>query len=717
MNYQTRVWIQRFTLITIVMPVILVVGFISAMLFMDFNQYKPELAKLISDKSGYETHINGDLSIGIWPFSLVIHDVTLKNPAGFVVENLVEAQALQVQLSLWSLFVDKKLRLKGVEIEGAILNLVTLANGHSNWLNAQKLAQTTQRLSNVASTDVTADSFKAGLRHASVSAAASSDQGGFWSFESLALHDVTIISTIYSENQDIVEQLTISHLDLIAFDVVPNQPFKSSLSFNLQRSDQIQSWEMDGLANVTVGERFKVWQFQDWSSNVRIALPPELEVPDMRFTSSGKTLLLDFAAQSWAIEKGEWLMSPATISFDAKGVWGKTSQLEGRVIAKALNIPRWLRHAGLAPLQFVNAAALTNVNGQFDFKSNATESHLRNLSLEVDGATLSGQIWRLHNTQELGFDLDINQLDMDTYAVFQKDAKPVVAPKTKGTASQQSKPKEGVLIEQTQDNNTYIPLALPIETLRALNANGQLTLGKLKIWQHRFEEVDIHIRANNGQIALAPLDAKLYEGQLQSKLLLDVSGTTPGYFWQGKIKDIALQQLLQEGWNNSQLSGKYEAFFDLKTQGVNEQLLKQNLNGVFSAAVKNGSFKGIDLNKLLATKPSGANDSTRFEQLSVTGKFTNGIYQIQKLNFDSERFKGAGFGQVDLNKAQINAQVNTLIVKPGQDLASLKGVQVPVKLSGPLNQIRWSVDVKGLLNNPGNQERLFKELGRFFNPS
>ncbi|BBP42383.1 AsmA family protein [Thiosulfativibrio zosterae] len=732
MTYQTRVWIQRFTLVSMVLPLLVALGFVSAMLFMDFNQYKPQLVKLISDKTGYQARIDGDLKVGLLPFSLTLHEVGIKNPAGFHAPDLAAIEAVQVQLSLWALFVDKTLRLQGVELEGAHLNLEMLVDGKSNWQGIKSLSFLTDDAAKQQKVSLGLEPLAEGLRYAAVAdqevplaaPAPSPEQSliNFWMFDSLTLHNSQVLFQVYEAGLPEPKQMVLSNIDLMAFDVAPNKPFQSSLSMTLHSSDLPQTWHLEGLTTLNVDASLKTWQFNNWNARIRLNLPAEMQVPEMHLTSEGEALRLDFAQQRWVLQKGLMTMSPAKVALDMQGRWGLEGFYEGHLKAENFNVPKWLRHIGLPSLNFVNDKALTQVAGEFDFKANAEESSLRNLALTVDGATLVGQVWQNQDASKtsktLGFDLDINDLDMDIYQVRHIQAAKEGADKSAASNAQSNAKDDKALPSAAQStevlNATYLPLALPIETLRSLNAQGQLTLGKLKIWQHRFEAVDIHVSAKEGQLALAPLDAQMYQGQLQSKLQLDVSGKTPAYVWQGKMKGLDLSAFLQEGWQNAQVSGVYDGYFDLRTQGVNAQLLRQNMNGQFSAYVKQGAVKGIDLNKLLSGQTSGAKDATAFKELVVDGKIKNGIYGLQKLTLISDRFKGSGFGQVDLVSGAVKAQVNGLVITPPPSLPNLAGMEVPIQLQGPLAKVRWSVDLKGLLNHPGNQERLLKEVSRLF---
>ena len=732
MTYQTRVWIQRFTLVSMVLPLLVALGFVSAMLFMDFNQYKPQLTKLIADKTGYEARIDGDLKVGLLPFSLTLHEVGIKNPAGFNAPDLATIEAVQVQLSLWALFVNKTLRLQGVELEGAHLNLEVSADGKSNWQGVKYLSFLSDDSTKQHKVSLGLEGLAEGLRYAAAtgddvplaSSAPSSEKPliNFWMFDSVTLHNSQVVFQVYEAALPEPKQMVLSNIDLMAFDVAPNKAFQTSLSMTMQSNELPQIWHFEGLTTLNVDASLKTWQFNNWNARIRLNLPAEMQVPEMHLTSEGEALRLDFAEQRWVLQKGLLTMSPAKVALDMQGRWGLEGFYEGHLKAENFNVPKWLRHIGLPSLNFVNDKALTQVAGEFDFKANAAESSLRNLALTVDGATLAGQVWQTQEVDKtaktLGFDLDINDLDMDIYQVRNIQPAKDIPEKSSTSKAQPSSEADKALQNSAQPtetlNSTYLPLALPIDSLRSLNAQGQLTLGKLKIWQHRFESVDIRVSAKEGQLAFAPLDAQMYQGRLQSKLQLDVSGKTPAYVWQGKMKGLDLSSFLQEGWQNTQVSGVYDGYFDLRTQGVNAQLLRQNMNGQFSAYVKQGAVKGIDLNKLLSGQVSGAKDATAFKELVVDGKIKNGIYGLQKLTLISERFKGSGFGQVDLVSGAVKAQVNGLVITPPPSLPNLAGMEVPIQLQGPLAKVQWSVDLKGLLNHPGNQEKLLKEVSRLF---
>ena len=162
-------------------------------------------------------------------------------------------------------------------------------------------------------------------------------------------------------------------------------------------------------------------------------------------------------------------------------------------------------------------------------------------------------------------------------------------------------------------------------------------------------------------------------------------------------------------------TAQYSGGFDLQTRGVNSYLLRQNMNGRITAKVADGAFVGMDLNKLLAGQKTQPQDATQFSQLSLTGNIQKGILKTKDFKVKSRRFSvtGAG-GSLELTSTLLDSTLYTVYQNPPKSLRSLKGMKVPVYLKGPLDQLKWSVDMKALLNNPDNQQKLLQGLQQLF---
>ena len=114
-----------------VIGAVLVLG-ILYLWFADFGQYKPNIERAVADATGREFRINGDLEIRpLLSPSIRMEDVTLANADWADEPHLVEIGAMSVSVDLWSL-LSGPIVVKDLQLHDVTALLETTADGRSN---------------------------------------------------------------------------------------------------------------------------------------------------------------------------------------------------------------------------------------------------------------------------------------------------------------------------------------------------------------------------------------------------------------------------------------------------------------------------------------------------------------------------------------------------------------------------------------------------------
>lgn len=711
--------ISRIVMILAIIPLLVFLAFVGAVSFMDFNQYKPQLEAEFFEKTQRKLKINGEVNVSVIPFEVHVQQVELKNPDGFKSENLATLDSVQIELSVWQLFMHRKLAILGVELEKAQIYLTRNAAGENNW---QRLKQ------HLASTEVSQNKFPR-LRNASFQRVASVGRNAApkesvlqWRLESFVMQN----SLVTWQDEASKAFLTVDDFDLLSFDVSPKKPFKIVTNFRYHSSFNPAMFYFTLSSELGVDQSLSNWKLMNWSGNSRVVLPKRMKVPEMRIEMAGKKFDWNFKSRHYLVENAKFKSLKTNLKTSFSGQYGEKPEVKGHLLAENINLQKWLRHSGIKLPQFVNSGVLTKVSSELDWHQTAEALTLENLNLQWDDTQLKGNIWRQlskdkSEAPQYRFDLNLTALDLDKYQALalaeQANQKTVVSGKLPAQANAQAETQaEATPAKTAQLNTTYLPLALPISTLRAMNADGHIAIGYLKAWNMQFNQIDLTLSAQNGRLVLAPLDAALYKGTLTSTLQIDVRGKTPAYQWSGKLKQVDLLPFLQDGWGFKKLEGHYSSRFNLHTRGVNGFLLRQNLTGSFQAKVDKGRMIGVDFNKLLAGKKTSTQDVTNFSVIQLDGPIKKGVYRLQRANVNSKRFSAIGTGQINLVKATLKNRLFLTYRQPPQQLMSLKGMEVPIDLKGPLDSPVWKVDVNSLLKSPANQKRLMDSLQNLILP-
>jgi len=692
-----RKWLNRLLLVFIGIPVIALLGFVGAISLIDFNQYKPQIEAEFQKMLGYEMNIQGGIEVTPLPFSLQVNQIILKNPPGFSRENLAQIQSLRASLSLTSLFLQRRLDFLGVEFDSPQLYLEVLSSGQKNW----------QGIKNHLLHAVDNQPSQSGFQKVAdpLVADGSSEEALFsWRLDSLIWQN----SRVEWVNQQTLTSWTLEKFDLMAFDLTPNQPFKLITNFDLTTSLMAADVSAHLTSWLTLNNRLSQWQLTDWVGNVRLMLPVTAGVPETRVELAGDAASFSSENNLFHVKRAQFRSLESTVMTDFSGsIQAGAVSHQGKMIAKQINLRHWFRHAGIALPMFINDQALTDFSVSLDWSQAPDQLSIEQLVLQLDGSVLQGSVWRKTPAKtgaspKLQFDLTLEGLDLETYRSEIKMP----------SSDSQSKPSEAGM-----KTETYLPIGLPIATLQALNAQGQLQGKQLKWWQMQIDTLDLTFAANQGHLTLAPLDATLYGGTLRAKLQLDVTGSTPAYEGSAKFIDLKLLPFLSDGWKMQQLEGILNGHFDFATQGVNGILLTQNMHGNLAVDIRQGHLKGIDFNKLLAGQISSAASKTAFSELKLKSHIQKGRLVLDRLNLNSERFSAIGTGQLSMLKGTFDGKLFTTYHTPPASLETFAGLEIPIKIKGPIEQLRWTLELEKLMNSSANQQKLFERLNNVMGQS
>src|SRR5690242_4896199 len=120
-------------IVVAVLVVLIIVGLGAILLFVNPNDYRDDIAKLVAQKTGRPLTIRGDLGLKVFPWiALDIHDVTLGNPPGYGNEPFLTVQRASVGVKLIPL-LSKRIEVSRVGVDGLAVTLVSRGKTENNW--------------------------------------------------------------------------------------------------------------------------------------------------------------------------------------------------------------------------------------------------------------------------------------------------------------------------------------------------------------------------------------------------------------------------------------------------------------------------------------------------------------------------------------------------------------------------------------------------------
>ena len=292
------------------------------------------------------------------------------------------------------------------------------------------------------------------------------------------------------------------------------------------------------------------------------------------------------------------------------------------------------------------------------------------------------------------FDIDVDQFDADLY--LPKEAAGVA--------------KKPAPAEQSFD----------LAELKKLNLEGGLRIGALKIANVKLSQVRLDIKAQNGLITISPLSTNLYQGSMNGSLTLNAQ-TTPHIAINQSLSAINIAPMLKDAVNFDTLEGKGNIALNLTAQGNTMSMLKKALNGSLSLNLTDGAIKGINIAKTLRDAQSmlsmkGATaqtqsvnkaEKTDFSELKASFKVNNGLAHNDDLLLKSPLLRLSGNGDVNIGNDTVNYLANATLAKTlkgqgGKDFVG--GITVPVRLSGPFNNLKYTLDFGAMASNAVKQK-------------
>ena len=359
---------------------------------------------------------------------------------------------------------------------------------------------------------------------------------------------------------------------------------------------------------------------------------------------------------------------------------------QGRITLPAFNARDFMRKLNLTAPQTADATVLQQVTLATDFNGGSNSFALQSLNVGLDDARITGSL-NLTNlaTMAGSFDLNIDTIDADRYLAPPSDSP--------AAAASESSP-------------------LPTDELRSLNVQGQLAIGQLTISGLKLSDIKVPLSAQAGVIALAPVQANLYEGSFNGKIGLNVTGPEAVATVVTTLSTINLTPLMQDFMDASYLTGHGNIELTLEGRGNDSAMIKQNLNGAGKLALSDGVLSGVDVgatlkvietmirSKRLVDLPQGG--QTTFDNFSATLAIDNGVVASNDLLIKAPGWQLAGAGTLaDLRRDTINfnliATTDASTATVAAQQYDIGGHQLPIACSGALSGPRCLPDAKAII--------------------
>ncbi|HVY80918.1 MAG TPA: AsmA family protein [Steroidobacteraceae bacterium] len=650
------------------------------LLFVNPNDYRDDIAKLVEQKTGRPLTIGGDLGLKVFPWiALDIHDVTLGNPSGYGNEPFLTVQRASVGVKLLPL-LSKRVEVSRVAIDGLAVTLVSRSETENNWkdLGSQTPAE--------------APSSSGPPPQASI--------GGV---------DISNSSLVYrDEAKKSVTRLT--GLEVHTGALGSGEPVKVELKVDYDEGAPPTLARVDMRATVRLLAQNTLIEVKDLDASAKWLGAPSRESGAAAKPAAAKksepldvvvrsdAFTVDTKAETLALSMFDVKVGELPIKLTAKGarLFGDYV-IDGNLAIEKTSARKLMQSFGIEPPVTSDPKALSVFALKSDYSLTPKEAGLKALDLTLDDTHIRG-LAGIEDLEamSLRFDLGVDAINVDRYLAptpEKKDGTPA-APASAAAA----KP----------------PTELPLDALRALNARGLLRIGKATVTQLPFTDVRLPLDAKGGRVHLGPTQAKLFGGGYNGDILLDARPAKATLSLNEHVKGVDVGELLKASLDTTRVAGKGNANAQLTASGNTDAALFKSLAGKIDFDIKNGAITGIDLwyeirralalfKQQAAPAREAGPPKTAFNALSGSAVVDNGVLRNDDLIADMTYLKVKGKGTLALESQAIDYRLTTEVYKlpPSEEaqLADLKAAEIPVTITGTLADMKVRPDVEGYLKS------------------
>ncbi|HVC03021.1 MAG TPA: AsmA family protein [Steroidobacteraceae bacterium] len=615
----------------------------SVWLFVNPNDYKRPIERLVKDSTGRELALPGAIKLSVFPWiALDFGPASLGNPPGFGAEPFASVRHVALRVKLLPLLLHRQLQIGRVAIDGLDLRLLRNAAGKGNWQGF------------------------GGSAGQGASESAGEANGALPELAGLILKDGRIR----------YGPMRADHVDLAVGHLGAGIAVPVKLALNVTTKPDTPPVGLEASFDLTPDA--KIRHFRVAALELRGKIHPRGGGGTVDWTFSAPDSTLDLKRQTANIPAFtlHFADARATGSLDAAQILGSPTA-NGAFRLDPLALRELLDRLGIAPPRTGDAKALERLSASGDFAYGANAVRLTKLDLRLDDTRLQGSaaITNL-KTRAASFDLALDHIDFDRYLS--------PAPRSAPTAPS-SESGRG-----------------PFNSLRL---DGQLAIGSARIDGLDLGRVRIGIVAGHGVTHIAPANAQLYGGTTAGTVTIDDRGATPVIQITQSVTDVDVTRLLQDFAKTKRLSGRGNLTATLTARGRGADAMLRTLNGHVTADLAGGAIEGIDLwsdvyqaMALLRNRslPAGAGAGrTTFDTFRASADITNGVATTKDLAIVSQNLHVTGRGTTNLVTRAIDYRLQATIRKaPGANAPTL--ANVPIMVTGTLTAPKVRPDLAGI---------------------
>ena len=681
--------------------VLIIAAVIALFIFVDPNDFKPEIEAAVKTNIGRTLTIQGDLELSIFPWiGLSTGEMILSNAPGFNDNPFATIKSSHIAVKLIPLF-KQELEVKRIILEGMVLNLEKNEQGINNWDDLSESEEQSTPSIDPEQPNAPPMAFLA--------------IGGF------AIENAQIVW----DDQQTGKHHEINAFNLHSESIKFDQPVGVSLSFTLLGIQPTLSQTVSLTTDMTVNETLDSFRFE----TLKLESVAEGEtIPGGQFKANiNSDINLNLKDQTVLLKSLQLSSEDLVINAELSG----TNILDnpvftGPVSIEPFNPRKQMQQLKLQLPSMQDSNTFKQFSMQYNLKADTESVALSNINMALDDSRIKGSV-SVKNFKQPAytFNIDIDAINLDRY--LPEEQQPAAASNKSGNPAQTSNtPAVAVAAGAT---------LIPVDTLKKLNAKGQLTIGKLHVSKTNMQGVQLNVSANKGVLHTKQTIRNLYKGNYSGSINIDVTGKQPGLSLNEKISQLQIGSLLKDRNSKIRMTGTASGSAKLQARGNRIEELKSSLSGLVYFGFKDGVVKGFNLQNIIKNataliegKPlpkANSNDQTAYSIINGNINFINGIAFNNDLLAKAPDLRVTGKGKAYLTTEKLDYQIIGRLLKSeatASEPEKIEGVPVHINIGGTFSEPVYAPDVVAMLKDKSNPEierkkqKLLEKIDKKFGP-
>lgn len=685
----------KFILVFFVVAVIALLAFVATF---DANNYKPQIIEQVESATGRDFTIDGEINLSIFPWvGLKVEDVSLGNGEGFKAKRFAAIKQLDIKVNVLPL-LKKEVEIDIIRLHGLDVSLEVAKNKSNNW---SSLAQAkTSDDDTVAEEKITQTPVEVmGQEQEAGLALQSLQVEGFEFVDAVIRYDDRSSGTV----------ATVSELNLTTSAIRFDQPIDVKFGARLENNQPVIDTRLNLTTQLIFNKELTEIDLRDFvfilytKANEFIKQDEQVEI------KSTINVLLDdqriSLTQLQLSALGTQTLADITVS-----QYLTTPLIKAGVEVQSFDAREVAKRAGVDLPEMAKADALSAVALKAKIKLLGEKLQVNDLSLSLDGNTLSGWLHVLNiSQQQLRYDLVFDQLNINDYLP------PVAASAANQPVGAVEKSEVNVTAEADAESGDE-KIELPLEMIRQLDVQGDFRITSLTAREYQIKQFLMSLKAANGAIVIEPLSMQLLQGQVAAVVKMNVQQAVPTYEIKLDVNQVqtgpVVNPLLDGLMGDKPLSmeGAINVDMDVSTTGESLNQLKQASKGQIVLDMKETAVNGFDPEYYMRSsvadyvheKGFGLSNTimgsykprevTVFDKIHSTVNLAKGKASTNDFLMDSKRVQVRAEGIADIMKNTLDVTTSVKLPRAKTTVEKIFDEPVYVRVHGPFDALQYELD-------------------------